>query len=298
MSVPTYIKTVWNNLVTALGPTNLNHIETGIEDNNLAIKDLEVNKAIVGGGAIINGNFAINQRVVSGSVVLSAGEYGHDRFRAGSGGCTYTFTTALNVTTITISAGTLEQEIEGVNLESGTYILSWIGTTTAQIDAGGFGASGITEALVGGTNSTIEFGTGTVAQVKLEKGEVATDYIPKTEAEELLDCQRYFVIYGGLLDYRFINGYTISPTFYQFSITLPNNLRTVPTIILSNIGIYTVANAVLETSFNPTALDILNIGGILQFRIATTGQTPGTAIQMVITNATISTYYVSFDAEL
>ncbi len=34
---------------------------------------------------IINGNFDINQRAVSGTVSLSAGVYGHDRWKDGSG---------------------------------------------------------------------------------------------------------------------------------------------------------------------------------------------------------------------
>ena len=46
---------------------------------------------------IINGNFDINQRAVSGTVSLAAGEYGHDRFKGGAGGATYTFATSANV---------------------------------------------------------------------------------------------------------------------------------------------------------------------------------------------------------
>ena len=73
--------------------------------------------------AIINGNFAVNQRAVSGTVTLAAGAYGHDRFKAGASGCTYTFATANNITTLTISAGSLIQVIEGNNLFTGTYTL-------------------------------------------------------------------------------------------------------------------------------------------------------------------------------
>src|SRR3990172_9033570 len=91
---------------------------------------------------IINGNFAINQRAVTGTVVLAAGIYGHDRFKAGASGCTYTFATSANVTTLTISAGSLQQVIEGVNLETGTYALSWSGTATGKIGAGAYSASG------------------------------------------------------------------------------------------------------------------------------------------------------------
>jgi len=74
--------------------------------------------------AIINGNFQINQRGVSGTVTLAAGAYGHDRFKAGASGCTYTFATSNNVTTLTISAGSLIQVVEGLNLYTDTYTLS------------------------------------------------------------------------------------------------------------------------------------------------------------------------------
>ena len=141
--------------------------------------------------AIINGNFGINQRGVSGTVTLSAGVYGHDRWKAGASGCTYTFATSNNVTTIDISAGSLIQVIEGINLESGTYTLSWTGTAQGKIGAGSFGNSGITGAAVGGTNLNIEFGTGTVSLVQFELGTVVTPFERRQFGQELALCQRY-----------------------------------------------------------------------------------------------------------
>ena len=141
--------------------------------------------------AIINGGFGINQRVVSGTVTLAAGVYGHDRWKAGASGCTYTFATVENVTTLTISAGSLIQVIEGLNLQSGTYTLSWTGTAQGKIGAGSYGASGITGTAVGGTNLNIEFGTGTVSLVQLEKGSTATPFEFRSYGQELALCQRY-----------------------------------------------------------------------------------------------------------
>ena len=141
---------------------------------------------------IINGNFGINQRGVSGSVVLAAGAYGHDRFKAGASGCSYTFATAANVTTLTISAGSLQQVIEGVNLESGTYALSWAGTAQGKIGAGAYAASGITGSITGGTNTTIEFGTGTLSKAQLELGAKATAFEQRPYGLELSLCQRYY----------------------------------------------------------------------------------------------------------
>lgn len=141
---------------------------------------------------ILNGNFGVNQRAVSGTVTLAAGAYGHDRWKAGASGCTYTFSTTNNVTTITISAGTLMQVIEGLNLQSGTHVLSWTGTATARVDSGSYGASGLTGTAVGGTNQTIEFSTGTVSKVQYEPGSTVTPFEFRPYGAELALCQRYY----------------------------------------------------------------------------------------------------------
>lgn len=141
---------------------------------------------------LINAQLLINQRGVSGTVSLSAGAYGHDRFKAGASGCTYTFATTNNVTTLTISAGSLQQVIEGLNLESGTYTLSWTGTAQGKIGAGSYGASGITGSITGGTNTTIEFNTGTLSLPQLEVGSTATSFDYRPYGTELALCQRYF----------------------------------------------------------------------------------------------------------
>jgi len=182
---------------------------------------------------VINGNFSVNQRAVSGTVTLAAGAYGHDRWKAGAGGCTYTFATALNVTTITITAGTLQQVIEGANLESGTFRLSFTGTATARIDSGAYGASGaaVSGTAVGGTNQTVEFSTGTVSRVQYELGSVATPFEQRHYVLELVLCQRYFYAYtcgtGGFGDFGI--GYLRSTTSFVVSIKMPVPLRAAAT---------------------------------------------------------------------
>ena len=148
--------------------------------------------------AIINGNFQVNQRAVSGTVTLAAGAYGHDRWKAGASGCTYTFATSNNVTTLTISAGSLIQVIEGLNLYSGTYTLSWTGTAQGKIGAGSYAGSGVTGAAVGGTNLNIEFNTGTVSLVQFEQGSVATPFERRPIGTELFLCMRYYQQYSNI----------------------------------------------------------------------------------------------------
>ena len=142
--------------------------------------------------AIINGNFSVNQRAVSGTVNLAAGVYGHDRWKAGASGCTYTFATVNNVTTLTITAGSLIQVIEGNNLFDGTYTLSWTGTAQGKIGAGSYAGTGVTGAVVGGTDLNIEFNTGTLSLVQFEPGAVATPFERRPYGTELALCQRYF----------------------------------------------------------------------------------------------------------
>ncbi|MDG0791916.1 hypothetical protein OMP38_14445 [Cohnella ginsengisoli] len=141
---------------------------------------------------IINGNFLVNQRSKLGTVILAAGAYGHDRFKAGASGCTYTFTTTGGESILTITAGSLQQVIEGTSLQSGNYTLSWQGTATGRINGGAYAASGITALLPGGTNVTVEFGVGTLSRVQFNAGLSAMPFQPRSFAEELALCQRYY----------------------------------------------------------------------------------------------------------
>lgn len=148
---------------------------------------------------LINGNFAINQRAVSGTVTLAASAYGHDRWKAGASGCTYTFSTSGADTAITITAGSLMQVVEGANVEGGVYTLSWTGTTTGRVAISGGSTSGsyaaspiTTSSATGGQTITVEFSTGTLGKVQLETGTVATAFERRPRRIEEALCLRYY----------------------------------------------------------------------------------------------------------
>lgn len=179
---------------------------------------------------LINATFAINQRGISGTVTLAAGAYGHDRWKAGASGCTYTFSTTNNVTTLTISAGSLQQVIEGVNLDTGTYCLSWSGTATGKIAAGSYSASGVTASVTGGTNTTIEFSTGTLSRPQFEPGTVGTP--AELRPDELLLCQKYYYRAQPGINY-YLGGLGWAPTTSRGTslIRFPVTMRIAPTAI-------------------------------------------------------------------
>ena len=142
---------------------------------------------------IINGAFQINQRGYASGAATTAGQYTLDRWKVtGTGGIT--FSTTSGKTTVTIPSGqTLQQVIEGLNLPAGDYVLSWEGTAQGRIDGGSYGASGsVTVTLAGGANSTIEFNAGTLANVQLEPGTIATAYEARPIPLETMFGQRYY----------------------------------------------------------------------------------------------------------
>lgn len=251
---------------------------------------------------IIDGGFIINQRGYVSGTSLSAGSYGHDRWKAGSGGGTYTFTQgSLGVnTTITITAGTLVQVIEGCNLaEGGTYVLSWTGTAQGRLNGGSYGASGSVTITgwTAGTNLNVEFNTGTVGSVQLEKGSTATSFDYRPYGTELQLCQRYyqkFISANGAYC-TFGTGHVDSATAGYGTIVLPVTTRAAATFGSSgSIAFYSGNSFYPITSFG-TVYYTLNTQGV-NFTCSGGGMTAGRGGQIIANNST--TAYVDFNAEL
>lgn len=223
------IDTTWNAWTDVITAANINQFSGSNSFRN----------------RLTNGNFAINQRVVGGSlttgtVVLGAEQYGHDYWRAGPAGCQYTFSTTNNVTTLNITSGYLYQTINGKDLFSGTHVLSWTGTAQARINGDTYSGSGKTFVVTGGNNVTVDFGPGTVSLAQFEMGTLPTSFEHRLNELEL--CQRrYFKTYnqaaapgtdnlGGSIH----TVQTGSSTYLMLSTHFPVTMEAVPAVTIYN----------------------------------------------------------------
>jgi hypothetical protein len=191
-------------------------------------------------------DFAVNQRnALSAATAYAAGAYIYDRWKAGPNGVTVAFAVAANGVdiTATITAGTLLQIIEGALYlpESGQYTLSWTGTATARVYQGtangAYLASPLAAAAIGaGTNTTIEFSTGTVGLVQFEPGTVATPF--ERRDNEMTRCRRYYRY--GTFDILG-NGYTANCYLSQ-AIAFDTAMRGTPNVYANYSSYNNVAN--------------------------------------------------------
>jgi hypothetical protein len=200
-----------------------------------------------------NAGFSVNQRIYVSGTALAAAAFGHDRWKAGASGCTYTFTQSAGPsTTITITAGSLQQIVEGAALVGGNYMLSWTGTAQGRVGAGSYAASPVAlTGITAGANTTIEFNTGTLGQVRVETGTSATPWTPIEPRQELSNCQRFYAkgSFG-------MSGYQLAAGGFQYRQTLPVTMRATPAIVITPI---TTTN-VTSPTVGSTASEILPNG--------------------------------------
>lgn len=197
-----------------------------------------------GGGAsglrnkLFNATFFVNQRqYTSGAATAAANQYTLDRWRVVTSGQNLSWSDSGGVRTVTAPAGGIEQVIEGNNLVTGDYVISWGGTATCTV-GGVAKANGDTVAVTGGSNLTIRFSGGTVVAPQFEKGTTPTDFEDRPFGLELALCQRYLLAYASEDTASGICfGYTFSSTQGDFMLPAPVELRAPPTsVVVSNVG--------------------------------------------------------------
>jgi len=221
--------------------------DSSVTTAKIASKAVTTEKMAFDGGAlsgfrnrIINGAFTINQRGYASGSALTSGSYAHDRWKAGSSGCTYTFTQNKADTTITVANGSLMQIIEDANVEGGDFVLSWVGSAQARVNGGSYAASPVmVSGLPAGTAVTVEFSTGTVKDVQFESGTTSTPFERRFCGTELSMCQRYRFQTNSTMPTGSVCGSHEGVCCNQnaFSAPLRFNMRTTPNITIWNNGV-------------------------------------------------------------
>lgn len=202
-----------------------------------------------------NSGFTVNQRNYSSGSALAAGSYGFDRWKGGASGCTLTFTASPASTVVTISAGTLQQVVEGVNFFNSSYTLSWTGSATGRVNTGAYVASPITFTGAPNTNVTIEFQGGTLGQVMLQVGSQTTLWQPQPYPVDLARCQRFFYVFGAAQ----FSCWCGDGNVYQQVVLLPVTMRALPTLVSSISGSPNAASTWPRIAANSNAVISLQV---------------------------------------
>ena len=182
---------------------------------------------------ILNANFAGNTRQVSGSIVLTAGAFGHDMWLAGAAGCSLSVTAGL----ATITAGAYKTVVDGASIgPTGNHVLSWTGTAQASVNGGASQSSPIVISLTAGANVSIQFGIGTLGMPQLERGTVATAAVQLPPELQRFALNYYvkneYVLIGGSNSRLWLSARSSSSVFRAE--TSVGSMRVVPSVTLQN----------------------------------------------------------------
>ena len=183
---------------------------------------------------LINAQGLINQRgYISNTATIAANQYTLDRWRVVTLGESLTFLTTNNVTTFTAPAGGVEQVIEDLNIESGTYVLNWTGTATATVNSISR-TKGETFSLPSGSPVTVSFSNGTFSLPQLERGPTPSSFEYRPIGTELALCQRYYFreVSTVMVGYPFCTSNTTSK---NLPVYFPVTMRIAPTITVTAI---------------------------------------------------------------
>lgn len=191
---------------------------------------------------VINGDFAINQRGAVSGTAYGVGVYFLDRWQVLATGNAVTFTGddyAGRVLTIN-SSQSIRTTIERADCEAGSFTLSWTGTAVARIYKAGSTAPSYTSSGVntlaftsdGSDNVRIEFSSGTLSEVQLERGSYRTPFDRSRYLEKLMLCQRFFWLPGSGT-YNGVAGGDTSYSRNDMAVPLPVKMRTAPTVVVT-----------------------------------------------------------------
>jgi hypothetical protein len=178
----------------------------------------------------------------------------------------------------------------GTDYTSGTLATTWVSTTNTNRAAGQTN-------LASATNNYWQ-----VTGIQLEVGDTATPFEFKTVEDELLECQRYYIRYIGVVSNGPVIpplGASLSQTIVDFFTTFPVQMRTQPTVLdYSNLHVYRVSDAQVYSSGTfVTAASSGYDSKFAQIRY-THGSAIFTAGGIWSMNSSTGNSYIGFGAEL
>lgn len=250
---------------------------------------------------IINGDFRINQRGYVSGTALTSAAYGFDRWCAVDTNSVMTFTAAPQGQAVTLSAvSTWTQLVERANAPAGAYTLSWKGTAQGLVVKDGSASSWHTSPYTytsdGTGNLRVQFGPGTVSDVKLEQGSTATPFQTTDYGEELRKCWRYFQKLTSASTFAvFAQGFQISTTVGYALANLPVAMRATPTLTWGSL-------LWSDTGFNSTisalTINALPAASASTYSVSATFTTGGATSRPGFVLSSAANGFIALDAEL
>lgn len=231
------------------------------------------NRGGVGRNLLDNAGFWVQQRGLTSVSAAANGTYWLDRWQTVGASTTSSvgrFPDATNpgggsFNMTTTAGGSVQQLIEDINLETGSYTVSWAGTATVSI----IGATSSTVFVSNATSPAtftyfpvnhghmiVRFGAGSVTRPQVERGSVATGFEPRPYSVDLLACQRY---YWRAMPAGF-NCAAVANANHSFRTWFPVPMRVAPPNIPFNITGYTPSNLTSLGFDAPTRYHFRTIG--------------------------------------
>lgn len=259
---------------------------------------------------LINGDFAINQRVFAGGA-LAAGVYGFDRWKAGTGGCNI----SLSAGVLTHTSGPLVQVIEAPDLAGKTITVSVDaltgGNLTVNVEGvigtivAGSGRVGVAVAVPAGSTGNVTLtltpssGAVTYKRVQVEMGSAATSFEWRPASAELSMCYRYFQRFkqldGASTYHIFGNGYSANTTQANVPLALPATLRGAPAITYAGT-LALVQAGVFYTNISGMTVDFGTGIATVTITLATASLT--TNVPTILAASNSLNTLINLDAEL
>ena len=250
---------------------NVNAIKNG----NIIAKVSEFAENVSNPNLLINGDFKVNQR----------------------GGATYTETGKYTVDRWKLVSGSVEVVENGIKL-NGTIVQKLEHTPSMQVVASSNAGT------ISYSNGAVTLSTTTatlITYAKLEVGTTATPFSPRSYAEELAMCQRYYWKWKSAnrnnSTYGELGFGVLSSTTVGFiNISIPTTMRIIPTL-KSSVEEFVIRNN--ETYKQVSEINVWTYnGGYVILRCTSQNEFDATWTNISLRPNNSSTAYLEFDAEI